>query len=130
MSLKLFLKMLLQEQSLNLSTLIKLHLECQLEEWKAREYLRGQDTSKGGLIKVPSHVSKDILTKCLKISDLKYNPQEPQFLLPPTFNAQTFTTVDPKKDVIKIFHYWNSVSQILFHELFIVSRAKSRAKYA
>lgn len=94
--------------------LIKLHLQCQLEEWKAREYLRGQDTSKGSLIKVPPHVSKDVLTKCLKIADLKYNQQEPEFVLPPAFNAQTFTNINPSKDVIKIFHYWNSIVSLNF----------------
>ena len=64
------------------------------------------------MIKVPPHVSKDVLTKCLKIADLKYNQQEPEFVLPPAFNAQTFTNINPSKDVIKIFHYWNSVSTI------------------
>ena len=56
------------------------------------------------MIKVPPHVSKDVLTKCLKIADLKYNQQEPEFVLPPAFNAQTFTNINPSKDVIKIFH--------------------------
>ena len=103
---------------MNLTTLIKLQLECELQEWKAREYLRGQDTSKGGLIKVPPHVSKDILTKCLKMHDVRYNTTEPQFLLPPAFNAQTFTNVDPKKDALKLFHYWNSVSAFCYLYIF------------
>ena len=80
--------------------------------------ISGQDTSKGSLIKVPLHVSKDVLTKCLKIADLKYNQQEPEFVLPPAFNAQTFTNINPSKDVIKIFHYWNSVSTKTFLKLF------------
>ena len=70
------------------------------------------------MIKVPPHVSKDVLTKCLKIADLKYNQQEPEFVLPPAFNAQTFTNVNPSKDVIKLFHYWNSVRIFNFRDIF------------
>ncbi len=100
---------LAREQGLNLEMLIKLELECQLEEWKARDVLRGQTT---GLIKVPNNTSKDIVLKCLPKEDKKYNPNEFPFLLPPfmAMNKGLLLQINPKYDSLKIFHMWNSVS--------------------
>jgi hypothetical protein len=98
---------LAKEQSLNLAMIIQLDLESQLQEWKAREALRGQD---GLHIKVPQGVSKSIMTSCLA-SDKKYSSLEPPFLLPPTLTKLTLN-VNPQKDTIKLFHLLNNL--ILF----------------
>ena len=93
-----------KEQSLNLGMLIQLELESHLEEWKAREAMKGQTTN---VIKVPPHVSKNIITKCVGAVDRKYNPNESPFILPPTTSIVGMCqSLNPRKDGIKIFHLW------------------------
>lgn len=109
---------LAKDQGLNLSMLIKLELECQLEEWKAREALRGQtfQTHAQSIIKIPISTSKDIVMKCLGKEDKKYNPSEFPFLLPPamTMTKNMFENINAKRDTLKLFHHWNSIVSLNF----------------
>ena len=91
--------------------MIKVELECQLEEWKAREALRGQNT---GLIKIPNNVSANIAVKCLPKEDKKYNPNESPYFLPMSWTRPFLAAINPQKEVLKIFHLWNSVRHLLF----------------
>ena len=106
---------LAMEQGLNLGMLIKLELEGQLEEWKARDVLRGQSV---GVIRIPPNVCKDVVLKCLVKEDKKYNPDESPFLLPPTLTRQTLMALNPKTETLKLFHMWNNVRIWLFKILF------------
>ena len=84
-----------------------MELECQLEEWKARDVLRGQSV---GVVRIPPNVNKDIVLKCIAKEDKKYNPDEPPFLLPPTLTKETLMALNPQTDTLKLFHLWNNVS--------------------
>lgn len=121
---------LAKDQGLNLAMLIKLELECQLEEWKAREALRGQtfQTHSQNIIKIPLSTSKDIVMKCLGKEDKKYNPTEFPFLLPPsmTMTKNMFESLNAKRDTLKLFHHWNSVSIVLSYLRLILREETSK----
>ena len=103
---------LAKEQNLDLGMLIQLELEGQMEEWKARDNMRVG--TQGGLIRVLPGVNNNIVTKCLKAADIKYNPNEPQFLLPIEMTLQQLREMKARRDTIKIFHLWNKVVKLNF----------------
>jgi len=103
---------LAKEQNLDLGMLIQLELEGQMEEWKARDNMRVG--TQGGLIRVLPGVNNNIVTKCLKAADTKYNHLEPQFLLPIEMTRQQLLDMKARRDTIKIFHLWNKVVKLNF----------------
>ena len=103
---------LAKEQNLNLGMLIQLELEGQMEEWKARDNMRVGP--QGGLIRVLPGVNNNIVTKCLKAADTKYDPHEPQFLLPIEITRQQLLAMKARRDNVKIFHLWNKVVKLNF----------------
>lgn len=92
--------------------LIQLELEAQIEEWKARENLKGQSIQAGSVIKVLPFVNKEIVMKCLDSADKKYSPNEVSFVLPSSFNRASIINVNTRTETIKLFHMWNQAVEL------------------